>query len=125
MQGIRRQLEMGHRNERIGFRFLKLSHSDAEHLSKFAEEPTVRLKKGTSDEYVLSFWMRDDGKYDWLIDLIRARGFSEEDYGFFVSLVTERDSDGVSLPEFARKLFRQTGGRMDFSFTFVTDEDEK
>ena len=39
--------------------------------------------------------------------------------GLWISLVTERDSDGVHVPDFAVRLFQHIGGQLDFSFTFV------
>lgn len=39
--------------------------------------------------------------------------------GLYVSLVTESDSDGLSIPIFVIDLFRRIGGTIDFSFTSV------
>ncbi len=40
-------------------------------------------------------------------------------YGIYVSLVTEHDSDGVTLEPFICDFWRKVGGGMDFSFTVV------
>jgi hypothetical protein len=40
-------------------------------------------------------------------------------YGVYVSLVTESDSDGLTLPPFVCDFWRAVGGSMDFSFTVV------
>jgi len=40
-------------------------------------------------------------------------------FGIYVSLVTERDSDGLSIPQYICNFWKEIGGSLDFSFTVV------
>lgn len=40
-------------------------------------------------------------------------------YGLSISLVTERHSDGLRVPEFAIRMVRRIGGQLDFRFTTI------
>jgi len=40
-------------------------------------------------------------------------------HGIFVSMVTDSDSDGTSLPGFVIEYLQNVGGSLDFSFTVV------
>jgi hypothetical protein len=115
---------MSYHNERIGFRFMNLSRDVSDGLRALATNPTtVRPEHGQPDRYVVSFWLEPNIDYDWIQGAIHENRLDESQYGLFVSLVTESDSDIVAVPDFARELFRKVGGRLEFSFTSVEPDD--
>jgi hypothetical protein len=115
---------MSYRKERVGFRFMNVSHDVAVRLHARVANATVRPMHGSPDRYVVSLsWLDPAGDYDWIGDAVHEHHLEEADYGLFVSLVTEAESAIVSVPDFARALFRRVGGRLDFSFTCLGPEE--
>lgn len=45
-------------------------------------------------------------------------------FGIWVSLVTEYDNDGLTVPSYVCSFFREVGGSIDFSFTNVGGDTE-
>jgi len=45
-------------------------------------------------------------------------------FGIWISLVTESDSDGLTLKPFLCEFWRSVGGGLDFSFTVMVPEDD-
>jgi hypothetical protein len=78
---------------------------------------TSRLK--TTKEHVVYFEVRKKMKLKLLCDFIQKNNIDSQKYGVWISLVTELDSDGVHVPDFAVDLIRSTEGKLDFSFTSV------
>ena len=68
--------------------------------------------------------MEPTGNYDWIADAIREHHLDERDFGLFMSLVTDRDTDIAEVPAFARACsFQRVGGWLEFSFTCVGPDD--
>ncbi len=114
---------MSYRKERVGFRFLNLSRDAADSLRSLTGNPAIKPKHGQPDRYVLSFWLEPGISYGWIDSTIQEHRLDESEYGFFVSLVTDSDSDMIAVPDFAKNLFRRLGGRLEFSFTLVDPTD--
>ncbi len=107
-------------NERIAFRFVGFPKKAVPLLKKAL--PGVELKMGKqkkTQKLVISFQLNKNLKHKKLRAFLRQNKISPNTYGLWVSLVTERDSDGVRVPAFAAELFRKVGGKLDFSFTSV------
>lgn len=47
---------------------------------------------------------------------IKEHKLSQESYGIWASLLTERDNDGLHLPSYVIQFYKQLGGSIDFSF---------
>src|SRR5262249_34930738 len=110
---------MNYRHERFGFRFLNLSRDASDCVRTLTANSTVRLQHGKTDRYVVSFWLEPGINYDWVEGAIQDHELDATDYGLFISLVTDSDSDILAVPDFVRTLFRRVGGRLEFSFTSV------
>lgn len=108
-----------YRNRRDGFRFLRLTHEQAKLVTDREPSASIKERKAEPGQYVVSFWLREDGDYNWLPGTLAEFSLSENDYGFFISLVTASDSEIVSLPDHVADLYRKLGGQLDFSFTVV------
>lgn len=68
-------------------------------------------------ETVVSFELDPKRNYDALVKIVSQ--IESKQYGFYCSLTTERDSDGLTVPSAIRNLIKQIGGSLDFSFTRV------
>jgi hypothetical protein len=87
--------------------------------------PGTHLETGTqkkTGELVVSIRLHQKINYRKLRMFLRKNGIASGKYGLWISLVTERDSDGVRVPNFAVKFLQQTGGKLDFSFTAVGNQ---
>jgi hypothetical protein len=77
----------------------------------------ARQKK--THKLVVSFQLYSKTSCMKLHKFIRENKVPPSNYGLWVSLVTEYPSGGVRVPDFAVKLLRQVGGKLDFSYTLV------
>lgn len=109
------------KRSRCSFRFFHLSKEQADRVVEANPQAKIRPSRKVLGAFVVSFQLVEDGDYSWLDALISLWNLSQEDFGFFLSLLTARDSDIVSLPVFVGELFRRMGGCFDFSFTFIED----
>lgn len=109
-----------YRNEKIFFRIVGLKKNLIDDYKKIvdSEELEVTRYKKTNT-FVVSFPIFKWHNFDELIDFIVNHQIEENIYGIYVSLVTESDHDGVSLPRHVVELHKKIGGHLDFSFTCV------
>jgi hypothetical protein len=107
------------KRERVGFRFFRLTKVQADKISTLYQGANVRPARDDADKYVVSLWLQDTGRYDELAGFIGEANLCEEDYGIFVSLRTDDDTDIIRIPQFALNLSRRVGGVIDFSYTIV------
>ena len=106
--------------ERILFRFIHFSVRLLPQLIEALPGVTIEIKKRNRKVGLVAiFPVRRDIPCDKLVTFIRKNKIPSDKYGLWVSLVSERDSNGVHVPDFAVKLLQKTGGQLDFSFTFV------
>lgn len=110
---------MDTKRERVGFRFLRLTKAQADEVSKLYPGADVKPARNDVDRYVVFWWLQDTGRYEELADFIGRVDLREEDYGLFVSLRTDYDSDIIRIPQFALSFSRSVGGAIDFSYTVV------
>jgi hypothetical protein len=108
--------------ERVGFRLFRLSKAQVGEITKLYPKAEVRPARGSSGGYVVSWWLQETETYDWLIDFLADAKLGHEDYGLFVSLRTDSDSDIIRVPQFALELSRRVGGVIDFSYTYIEQE---
>jgi hypothetical protein len=86
-----------------------------EHLDGLPVES--HLRKGKND-YVVIIELTDSVICNTVRQALSSCPLTAP-YGIYVSLVTEKDSDGLTLPPFVCDFWRQIGGSLDFSFTVV------
>jgi hypothetical protein len=108
-------------NEEHWFRFTSLSEEQVSALRRHCPELEVRTKRNVKDLFVASFRLRPASNYQWLTTLLAKREIAEDTYGVFTSLVTNHDSEIVTLPPFVLELHKRTGGQIEFSFTMVPE----
>lgn len=94
----------------------------ADQVDKFreslAEIPVEsHLRKGKND-YVVIIELTDSVVCNTVRHALSSCPLTAP-YGVYVSLVTENDSDGLTLPSFVCDFWRHVGGSMDFSFTVI------
>lgn len=109
-----------YRNERISFRIVGLEGGLLDDYKKCigTEEFRATKYKDTST-FVVTFPIEKKRNFNGLIEFINQYHIDENIYGIYVSLVTESDHDGVSLPRHVVELHKKIGGHLDFSFTCV------
>ena len=70
------------------------------------------------DEYVLLCPLEDAEQTLRLQAVLDGENLPEE-HGLYVSIVTDRDNDGLRLATFISEFYRHVGGTLDFSFVAV------
>jgi hypothetical protein len=108
--------------ERAGFRFFRLNKAQMNQIVKFCAKADVRPARGSSEHYVVSWWLQETEEYGWLTNFLAEANLCDEDYGLFVSLRTGSDTGIVRIPQFALALSRRVGGVIDFSYTCIGEE---
>jgi hypothetical protein len=108
----------------VSFRFVRLTREQAERFASLHPDARINAKRKHEGEYVGWVDLEAGGRYDWVEAFAKDLRPPEEDYGLFVSLTTEVDTDIIRVPGFALDLSRRAGGAIDFSYTYVgPDED--
>jgi hypothetical protein len=113
---------MAYRTVRIGFRFLALTEQALVELREFQDAVMSRSSLTNPGFVTGGFDLNEEKSYDWIGPFVAKHGIDESDYGLFVSLRTDSDSDMVTIPDFALNLSREIGGEIAFSFTVLSDE---
>jgi len=113
-------MKCANRKEKYFFRFVDFQKK----LLPILEEvlPGIKLEKKqirTRNKFVIAFELTQNFKTNKLQAFIKDNRINSAKYGVWVSLVTERDIDGVHVPDFVIRLIARTGGQLDFSFTLV------
>ncbi len=114
--------EATNKRERVGFRFFRLSRDQVDKVAKIYPKASIRPSRVGSEHYVVSWWLEEIETYDWLMDFLTEAKLGYEDYGLWVSLRTDSDSDIIRVPQFALELSRRVGGVIDFSYTIIGQE---
>lgn len=107
------------REERFLFRIFGASSELIDALLSAYGPSIIVVRKCIQDKSVniLSIVLSEDLDYQPLIDIVHARNIDRHACGVWASLVTDRDSDGISVPEYVVNLYSKIGHTIDFSFT--------
>lgn len=70
------------------------------------------------DKYVCLCLLDDIDKVQELKSVLTGSNLPGE-YGIYVSIVTDRDNDGLRLSSYVSDFYREIGGAIDFSFVCV------
>ncbi len=108
-------------NEEYWFRFTSLSERQVGALRQYCPDLEVRPKRNATNLFVASFRLNAASDYDWLPAMLSNREIANSTYGVFTSLVTNHDSEIITLPPFVLDLHKRAGGQIEFSFTVVPD----
>ena len=111
--------ESCHRKEEVYFRVVGLASDQLATLQQRLDGVTIehRQRKG-KDDFVLSVKLSTPAVCDIIRQALSSLSLKAS-YGLYISLVTERDSDGVRLEPFICEFWKTVGGNLDFSFTVV------
>jgi hypothetical protein len=109
--------EMPFREERWFFRFVGLNRERVDEIQKTWQVEVTHHQDARN--FVVSLELVEGTDYQKLVELVSRWRLPRTSHGLWISLVTERDSDGVHVPEFATELLLLTGGTIDFSFTLT------
>lgn len=111
-----------HRETRIYFRAVGLS---GEHLARVREvlaASSARVSernRGGVQGAVVAIEIDEGFPVAAVASLVEELGLSSDSYGVYISLVTESDQDGLTVPESALRVIRGVGGQLDVSFTCI------
>jgi hypothetical protein len=114
--------DKAHRTLRIHFRVVGLPSEHLERVREVLLDRTVRVssrkRQGLQGE-VVAVEIDEAFPVAAVASLVRELGLSSDSYGVYISLVTEADQDGFTVPESALRVIREVGGQLDLSFTTV------
>jgi len=112
-----------YRKERILFRIWDLPIDLLDDLQSTVPNHIVetnRSLKGAkcSDPNTIVVLFELSPKYDYkeLCMFLINNMISQDSFGIWISLVTDRDNDGVHLPDYVLQFYKLIGGNIDFSF---------
>ena len=113
-----------HKTEGFAYRFMDLSGTKMVSFKKITSQNTHKVIKSRNDEtFNVIFDLNNNFYVDEIQELVDKLEINERSRGLWVSLSTERDSDGIHVPDPIRKAYLRLGGQLDFSFTFIDGEE--
>ena len=105
--------------EQVYFRAVGLPADQVEVLRKVLTDlPVESQRRKGKDDFVLAVELSTPVVCDKVRRALASCPLSVP-YGIYVSIVTENDSDGVTLAPYVCDFWRQVGGGLDFAFTVV------
>lgn len=116
--------ELAWKSLSLAFRFVGLTREQAERFASLHPDARINARRKHPGEYVGWIDLAAGVQYDWVETFIKDLRPAAEDYGLFVSLTTEIDTDMIRVPDFALDLSRRAGGVIDFSYTYVGPDEE-
>ena len=116
---------ISHRRGHIAFRILDLHKDQLSDLEACLLGHKIKSKeyKG-SGTFIVALDLSPDSNYDVLCDFLVRNSIPEGSYGLWIGLTTTNCIDEVEVPDYIRNFYKRTGGNIDFSFVFVSPEDE-
>jgi hypothetical protein len=114
--------DKAHRKPRIHFRIVGLPSEHLERVREVLADRTVRVserKRQGVPGAVVAMEIDEGFPVAAVASLVQELGLSNDSYGVYISLVTESDQDGLTVPESALRVIREVGGQLDFSFTCI------
>lgn len=116
----------GNRDEQgmnYSFRFTRLEEAKAGILAEVlsAYEPVVR-QRFDKQGYCLSLALTGVVAPETLTEAMRQHDVEAGQVDVLASLLAERDSDIIDVPEAVLRVLRATGSKLTFSFTWVGEE---
>jgi len=110
------------RTERFYMRFMALSAS-AQRALREALPPTTEIRTRThEDGTTVIFQLSDTADYEPLYRFLDRSNLDPATYSVWISVVTESDHSGVSVPNYVLKLIRRIRGGLDYSFVALGPE---
>ncbi|WP_300159646.1 hypothetical protein [Solidesulfovibrio sp.] len=110
-----------YRSEKFIFRVIGASDELVENVLNVLGDSLVRVNNyyKNKDIVVVSVEIKQGVDYSEFVSLVKNSKIEKKKCGLFASLVTDRDSSGISVPDFVLDIFFEIGYSLDFSYTFV------
>ena len=108
------------------FRILGLSLPKVELFKRDVKSAKrIRIARLRDDPKVstLNFPLRKRTRYDDLIQFLKAHKIRKSSYGIWISIASNHDTGGIHVPPYILRLYEKTGGDLDFSYTWLRDEE--
>jgi hypothetical protein len=111
-----------HRKVEFWFRITGLDAGTLSRLREAFESQQVQVYDGPRTAIpgaVASIAIQPDFPIQAMADFVRNHEIPEDRFGVYVSMTTESDHDGISVPDHVVDVIRQCGGQLDVSVTVV------
>ena len=104
--------------ETFSFRFTQLSEAEVERLRATFPLASVEVRRPKDNEqrFVAAFDLAEGMDLEPLYGFLEAVSPNPEDYSIWISLRTDSDHDGLSIPPHIMEIVRRTKVGVDFSF---------
>ncbi len=103
------------REETFAFRLLGLPEMAIEQLRMVLPEVPLTVRK-RDDSFVVSFDIGEEMDLEPLYSFLESKSLDPRTYSVWISVTTESDQSGVSVPDHVLRVIRRTSGGVDFSF---------
>jgi hypothetical protein len=105
----------------FSFRILEVNSSELDEFNDYFKQTYGyrHKKKKDSDKFTIVLELNEKTDYAPLAEYILKHQGLNGRCGIYISLVTELDSDGLSVPDFVLSLLINIKGTLDFSFTTI------
>jgi hypothetical protein len=112
--------------EKYSFRILNITAKEVYSFKKIFNNFSYKVNKYFKDKekFVISTEVIENIDCGKLKEFIKKNNLPKESYGIYASLVTGTDSDGLTVPDRIIDFYAKIGGTIDFSFTFIEDDEE-
>ena len=114
------------RHVTFSFRILGLSLPKIElfkHQVKSAKRIRVARLRDDPKVSTLRFPLRKHSRHDDLIQFLKTQKIRKSSYGIWASIASNNDTGGIHVPPHIQRLYERTGGNLDFSYTWLKDEE--
>ena len=110
-----------HRFEKFIFRIIDVPEHILNNMDKIMDNYLFKTKSYYKDKSlkVLSVELKEGIDYSDFISLVKSSKVERKKCGVYSSLVTDRDTSGVAVPDFIVDIYLEIGYTLDFSFTVV------
>jgi hypothetical protein len=110
-----------YRHEKFSFRVIDAPNDLIDLVCEKLEASMVKVGSYYKDSSIKILIVKviEDFDYSDLISIVKSSGVDRKKCGIFASLVTNRDTSGIAVPDFVVDLFFEIGYTLDFSFTVV------
>ena len=110
---------------KCNFRLLRLTSEHLARLRELGDGAPMRERQAEDETWVAVIPLQPDRSYQWIGKFLEEHDLGERAHGFFLSVVSETDSEIVRVPDYVVDLIRELDGVVvDFSFTYIELDDE-
>ncbi len=110
-----------YRFEKFSFRIIDAPREVIDYVHETFDKSMIKSGHYYKDSNVkiLSIEIKDGVDYAGFISAVKNFKVERRKCGIFASLVTDRDTSGLAVPDFVIDIYFEIGYTLDFSFTVV------